>query len=84
MPIRPGRDLSMDKISSAMIATLVASSILCTLIVPIYASTTPRVGDWPFFYFYLLAAIPFVAITLCVTAMLQRRLKPAERAEAGE
>jgi Na+/melibiose symporter-like transporter len=101
MPIRPGRDLPADKIftdgttpkspivahpiSSAIIAILIAGSILCTLIVPIYASTTPKVGDWPFFYFYLLAAIPFVVIALCVTVALQRRLKAAdETAEAGE
>jgi Na+/melibiose symporter-like transporter len=101
MPIRPGRDLSADKIftdgttpknsiaahpiSSAIIAILVAGSILCTLIVPIYASTTPKVGDWPFFYFYLLASIPFVVVALCVTVLLQRRLKAAnETVEAGE
>ena len=103
MPIEPGRDLSVDKIftdritpkttiaahpiSSAFIAILVAGSILCTLIVPIYASTTPKIGDWPFFYFYLLACIPFVVIALCVTALLQRRLKAAaidETARAGE
>jgi hypothetical protein len=101
MPIRRGRDLSVDKvftdgitpktpiaahpISSAIIAILVAGSILCTLIVPLYASTTPKVGDWPFFYFYLLAVIPFVVIALCVTVVLQRRLKAADQtAGAGE
>jgi Na+/melibiose symporter-like transporter len=92
MPIRRGRDLSVDKntiaahpISSAIIAILVAGSILCTLIVPLYASTTPKVGGWPFFYFYLLACIPFVVIALCVTVVLQRRLKSARQtAEAGE
>jgi hypothetical protein len=101
MPIRRGRGLSVNKIftdditpktpiaahpiSSAIIAILVACSILCTLIVPIYASPTPKVGDWPFFYFYLLASIPFVVIALSVAALLQRRLKAAgEAAEAGE
>jgi hypothetical protein len=101
LPIRRGRDVSVNKIftdsttpktpitahpiSLAIIAILVAASILCTLIVPIYASTTPRVGDWPFFYFYLLASIPFVVIALCVTLSLQRRLKAVgETAEAGE
>jgi Na+/melibiose symporter-like transporter len=92
MPIRRGRDLPVDKtpiaahpISSAIIAILVAGSILCTLIVPFYASTTPKVGDWPFFYFYLLASIPFVVIALCVAVLLQRRLKAAgQTAEAGE
>lgn len=101
MPIGPGRDPSVDKIftdgatpntpiaahpmSSAIIAILIAGSILCTLIVPIYASVTPKVGDWPFFYFYLLASIPFVVIALCATVLLQRRLKAADgTAEAGE
>ena len=101
MPTRPGRDPSVDnlftdgttpkppiavhRISSAIIAILITGSILCTLIVPIYASTAPEVGDWPFFYFYLLACIPFVVVALCVTILLQRRLNPAgEIAEAGE
>ena len=101
MPIGPGRDPSVNNIftdgttpktpiaahpiSSAIIAILIAGSILCTLIVPIYASTTPKIGDWPFFYFYLLACIPFVVIALCVTVLVQRRLKAAdETAEAGE
>ena len=101
MPTSPGRDPSADKtftgditsktpiaahpITSATIAILIAGSILCTLIVPIYASITPKVGDWPFFYFYLLASIPFVVIALCVIVLLQRRMKTAdETAEAGE
>jgi Na+/melibiose symporter-like transporter len=77
--------IAAHPISSAIIAILVAGSILCTLIVPIYASVTPKVGDWPFFYFYLLACIPFVVIALCVTVLLQRRLTGADQtAEAGE
>jgi hypothetical protein len=60
---------------------LIAAPILCTLIVPIYASVTPKVGDWPFFYFYLLASIPFVVIAQCVVVLLQRRLKTAEAGE---
>ncbi|HEY1623875.1 MAG TPA: hypothetical protein VGG16_08745 [Streptosporangiaceae bacterium] len=81
----PKTPIATHPISSAIIAILVAGSILCTLIVPIYASTTPKIGDWPFFYFYLLAAIPFVVVALCVAVLLQRRLETAgESAEAGE
>jgi Na+/melibiose symporter-like transporter len=81
----PKNPIAAHPISSAIIAILVAGSILCTLIVPIYASVTPKVGGWPFFYFYLLACIPFVVIALCVTVLLQRRLTVAgETAEAGE
>ena len=63
-------------ITSAAIFVLVAGSILCTLIVPIYASVTPKIGDFPFFYFYLLAYMPVVAIALWVATLLQRRLAP--------
>ena len=61
-------------ITSAAIFVLVAGSICCTLIVPIYAHITPKIGDWPFFYFYLLAYMPLVAIALWLATLLQRRL----------
>ena len=66
-------------ITSAAIAVLITASILGTLIVPIYARITPKIGDWPFFYFYLIAYIPVAAIILGVVALLQRRLQqPAD------
>ena len=61
-------------IASAAIFVLVAGSILGTLIVPIYAHVTPKIGDFPFFYFYLLAYMPVVAIALWLANLLQRRL----------
>jgi Na+/melibiose symporter-like transporter len=61
-------------ITSAAIFVLVAASICCTLIVPIYAHITPKIGDWPFFYFYLLAYMPVVALALWLATLLQRRL----------
>ena len=61
-------------ITSAAIFILVAAAICCTLIVPIYAHITPKIGDFPFFYFYLLAYMPLVAIALWVATLLQRRL----------
>jgi Protein of unknown function (DUF3311) len=61
-------------ITSAVIFVLVAAAILCTLIVPIYARITPKIGDFPFFYFYLLAYVPVAAIALGIAGLLQRRL----------
>jgi hypothetical protein len=61
-------------ITSAAIFLLVAASICCTLIVPIYARITPKIGDFPFFYFYLLAYVPVAAIALGIAGLLQRRL----------
>jgi Protein of unknown function (DUF3311) len=61
-------------ITSAAIFVLVAGAICGTLIVPIYAHITPKIGDFPFFYFYLLAYIPVAAIALWLASLLQRRL----------
>jgi hypothetical protein len=47
--------------------------------VPIYASTTPKVGDFPFSYFYLLIYMPAVAIACWIVVLLQKRLRPALR-----
>jgi Protein of unknown function (DUF3311) len=62
-------------VTSAVIGLLVAAAICGTLIVPIYAHITPKIGDFPFFYFYLLAYMPVVAIVLWVVTLLQRRLQ---------
>jgi hypothetical protein len=63
-------------ITSTAIGLLIAVAICGTLIVPIYARITPKIGDFPFFYFYLLAYMPFVAIVLAIASALQRRLTP--------
>jgi uncharacterized membrane protein YoaK (UPF0700 family) len=62
-------------ITSAVIFVLVAGAICGTLIVPIYASATPKVGDFPFFYFYLIAYMPVAAAALYGASLLQRRLE---------
>ena len=73
-------------ITSAAIFVLVAGSICGTLIVPIYAHVTPKIGDFPFFYFYLLAYMPVPALALWIATRLQRRLAPpaAGRDRAAE
>jgi hypothetical protein len=43
---------------------------------PLYASATSKVGDFPFFYFYLLIYMPVVAI-VCWIITLQKRLRPS-------
>ena len=71
---RAKNPVAAHPITSAAIFVLVAASICCTLIVPIYAHITPKIGDFPFFYFYLLAYMPVVALALWLAALLQRRL----------
>jgi hypothetical protein len=71
-------------ITSLAIGVLVTAAILGTLIVPIYARETPYVGDFPFFYFYLLIYMPFTALVLWIAMLLQRRLRrPADTGTAG-
>ena len=71
-------------ITSAAIFILVAASICCTLIVPIYARITPKIGDFPFFYFYLLAYVPAAAIALGIAGLLQRRLTTPADGSGGD
>jgi membrane protein implicated in regulation of membrane protease activity len=61
-------------ITSAAIAILVAAAIFFTLWVPIYARITPKVGDFPFFYFYLLIFMPITSVLLFLATQLQKRL----------
>ena len=63
-------------ITSLAIGVLVTAAILGTLIVPIYARITPKLGDFPFFYWYLLIYMPAVALVLWIAMLLQRRLTP--------
>ena len=51
--------LAAHPITSAAIVVLVAGSTSAARsYVPIYAHVTPKIGDFPFFYFYLLAFMP--------------------------
>ena len=66
-PKTPGRSRSpvaAHPVTSAIIAVLVLASIFFALYVPLYASATPKVGDFPFFYFYLLIYIPMLNVVM--------------------
>ena len=49
---------------------------------PLYASATPKIGDFPFFYFYLLVYMPAVGIVLGIVLWLQSRLRAPADADA--
>ena len=63
-------------VTSAIIAILVLASIFFALYVPLYASATPKVGDFPFFYLYLLIYMPVLGVVMWIVITLQRRLRP--------
>ena len=68
--------IAAHPITSAAIAILMVADIFFTLYVPIYAKTTPMVGDFPFFYFYLLIFMPITSVALWLVVQLQKRLEP--------
>lgn len=75
-------------VTSAIIAILILASIFFAVWVPLYASPTPKVGDFPFFYIYLLIYMPVVGVVLWIVITLQQRLRPGPGAggpaDAGE
>lgn len=76
---RPRNVIAAHPITSAAIFILVAADIFFTLYTPIYAKLTPKVGDFPFFYFYLLIFMPITSLALWLVIQLQKRLgQPGE------
>jgi hypothetical protein len=54
------------------VSVLLIIGIAGTLWVPIYARTTPKLGDFPFFYWYQLIWVPVVAILSFLSYLLLR------------
>jgi hypothetical protein len=88
-PVKARNSVAAHPVTSAAIAILIIASIFFTLYVPIYARATPKIGAFPFFYFYLLIYMPAVAIVLWIVIILQKRLEvghssegPADASEA--
>jgi hypothetical protein len=74
-------------VTSAVIAILMLASIFFAVWVPLFASATPKIGDFPFFYAYLLIYMPVLGIVMWIVIMLQARLRPragAERPGGGQ
>ncbi|HEY3877444.1 MAG TPA: DUF3311 domain-containing protein [Trebonia sp.] len=88
-PVRTRSAVAAHPVTSAAIALLVAVDIFLVLWVPLYARLTPKWGDFPFFYWYLLIIMPVTSLLLWVAATLQKRLTapagpvPAETAPPG-
>ena len=84
MPATRGRSRSpvaAHPVTSAIIAILILASVFFAVYVPLYASSTPKVGDFPFFYIYLLIYMPVLGVVMWIIITLQRRLRPGPGAE---
>jgi hypothetical protein len=76
--VKPRGALAAHPVRAAVIAILLTALIACTLFVTIYDSATPKIGDFPFFYFYLLAYFPVMAVVLWIVVLLGRGLTTAD------
>lgn len=66
--------IAAHPITSAAIAILVVADIFFALYTPIYSRITPKLGDFPFFYWYLLIYMPVTSLVLWIVMQLQKRL----------
>jgi hypothetical protein len=73
--VKPRGPIAAHPVRAAIIAILLAALIACTLFVPIYDSTTPKVGDFPFFYFYLLLYFPITTVVLWIVLQVQKGMR---------
>jgi hypothetical protein len=69
-------------VTLTIVAVLLVIGVVGALWVPLYARTTPMLGDFPFFYWYLLMWVPVVAILAFISYLLTRP-KPAPGADAS-
>ncbi|HEV2257472.1 MAG TPA: hypothetical protein VGS06_30435 [Streptosporangiaceae bacterium] len=74
--IRSRGPIAAHPVTSAVIAILTVAVVFFAVYVPLFARATPKVGDFPFFYFYLLIYMPVVAIVCWIIITLQKRLSP--------
>ena len=78
-PVRRQSAVAAHPVTSAAIAVLLIALIFFVLYTPIYSRVTPKIGSWPFFYFYLLIFMPITSLVLAVVLLLQKRLvRPAD------
>ncbi len=83
-PVPRQSPVTARPVTSAAIAVLLIALIFLVLYTPIYSSVTPKIGSWPFFYFYLLIFMPITSVVLWAVILLQKRLARPADGEAGQ
>ena len=63
------------------VAVMLAVAIGGALWVPIYAHVQPKLGDFPFFYWYQLILVPVTAFLCWISYLLLRTERAAEARE---
>ena len=65
----------------AAAAVMLTVAVVGALWVPIYARTLPKLGDFPFFYWYQLILVPVTAFLCWISYLLLRTERAAEARE---
>ena len=66
------------------VTILLLVAVLGTLIVPIYTRSSPKLGSFPFFYWYQLLWVPVVALLTTICYLITTRVaRPASDGRAG-
>jgi hypothetical protein len=65
------------------VTILLVIAVAGTLVVPIYARSTPKLGDFPFFYWYQLLWVPLVGILSGIAYVITRPASAADGPEAA-
>ena len=73
-PIKSRSPIAAHPVTSAIIAILTVAVVFFAVYVPLYARATPKVGDFPFFYFYLLIYMPVVSVVCWIIVVLRGRV----------
>ena len=81
-PAAPDTRPATRPVTRGIVACLLLAAIGGALIVPIYARSLPKLGAFPFFYWFQLAWVPVVAIA-CWLCYLLLRTKPAAEDGGG-
>jgi membrane protein implicated in regulation of membrane protease activity len=88
-PPRTSRPLRKNPLAIGIAAVLLAAAVFVSFWVPIYARSTPKLGAFPFFYWFQLILVPAVAIVSWLAYLLVRSQEgsasaPGASAPAGE
>jgi hypothetical protein len=83
-PVRRQSPVAAHPLTSAAIAVLLIALMFFVLWTPIYSRVTPKIGSWPFFYFYLLIFMPVTSLVLWLVILLQKRMARPADGEAGQ
>jgi hypothetical protein len=69
---RPGRRPAHSPARYAAVTVMLAVAIIGALWVPFYARVLPKLGDFPFFYWYQLILVPVTAALCWISYLLLR------------